>query len=111
MGDSSDSFDEPGEWHCYSENKFLTDQHLTEFADKLSWDVLSKREDFDWTIGLLTKFSKYWKWEEIVENKAVQNKIFIPNLNMIKLYFHFFKYNKHWANFMNQGGWRQLERE
>jgi hypothetical protein len=94
-GDSSDGSEDPGEWHFYSSNKYINDGHLYEFADKLSWDILSKREDFDWTIELLVKFSKYWKWEFIVENKAIEQRILIPNLNVIKLYFNFVNYNKH----------------
>ena len=91
-------------------NRFLSNNHLAEFADQLSWDVLSKREDLDWTITFLAKFSEYWKWEDILANTTVQERVFAPNMNTIKLYFQFFAYNKHWANFINKGGWRHLKR-
>lgn len=105
-----DCYQAPGEWHYFSMNRFLSNNHLAEFADQLSWDILSKREDLDWTITFLAKFSEYWKWEDILANTTVQERVFAPNMNTIKLYFQFFAYNKHWANFINKGGWRHLKR-
>jgi hypothetical protein len=96
----------PGEWYYFSYNKYLTTQHLQSFADNLSWDVLSTREDLEWSVALLYQFKDYWNWKIVFENKAVIDKVLIPNSNRIKLYFLKFNYVKQRSDFIKRDGFK-----
>lgn len=56
----------PGEWHLFSGNKFLNEQHLEAFSENLSWDIISSNEFLTITNELLLKFSDKWNWSKVL---------------------------------------------
>lgn len=65
----SEKINHPGEWHGFSYNNFLTFEHLEEFHEKLSWEVLSSNEYLTITNEMLTKFSEEWNWSIVINRK------------------------------------------
>jgi len=108
---NSEAIPEPSDWHYYSSNHYITEDHLEIFKEKLSWEIVSNNKYIKLNIQMLKKFSKYWDWKIIsaredipwtdeyllelnnflnwdifLKNKNMVDKIFLPHRNLINNY-------------------------
>lgn len=63
--------DESMEWHCFSNNSNLTPEHLSNFKDFLSWEVLSKNTDLHISKEILVLYAEKWDYSEILKRNDI----------------------------------------
>jgi hypothetical protein len=94
---------QPGEWHYYSKNKFITTEIIDEFAEKLDWAVLRNNNLMNWKLSILEKhsdkfnsaFNNYWLdavyndklWKDIFEN-VIDEKLISQVYSLLKRVKH-----------------------
>jgi hypothetical protein len=104
------------EWYFFSENSNLTPEHLHNFKDLFSWEILSKnqalqiskdilsryaekwdyseilkRDDIDWDIDVFCRIFNYFNWDIIKANESKIMEILQLEENTILNYFSFVK--------------------
>jgi hypothetical protein len=115
----SGRIDDIKEWHFYSDNSNLTPEHLSNFKEFLSWEILSKnkelqismqtlsiyaekwdyyeifrRDDIEWDIEGFCKISFYLNWDILKANESKILEILKIEENTILNYFKFIKSHK-----------------
>lgn len=63
---SKQRWPEPGEWHLFSSNWFLSYDHLMEFQYVISWDIISSNEHLKLTEEIINEFNFELNWTNII---------------------------------------------
>lgn len=79
------------DWRYFSNNHFLTEEHLVEFQTFMAWDVLSANERIMLNEQILNKFKDHWEWDVIIRRKDFTIAIF----TIIHIYLSYDFLNKH----------------
>lgn len=66
-----------GDWYYFSENNFLSLEHLEVFEDKLCWDKISSNPSLVLNSVIIEKFCGRLNWDKILKRPDLTHEIFI----------------------------------
>ena len=67
----SGSIDDIKEWYYYSMNNNLTPDHLSNFKDLFSWEILSKNKNLKISREILSEYADKWDYSEIFKRDDI----------------------------------------